>query len=76
MKEMRQLFNRTNKYNPKLNYLICKNIASNFPENYEEIHIRNCYQQKEEPINDSEKIMILIKEFLYKKIFINVLVAT
>lgn len=57
------LFKNMGEYNPKLDYLICKNIVGEFPVGYEEIHIRNCYYGVEATRNNSEINMLKVKDF-------------
>lgn len=40
---------RSNKYNPKLDYLVCKNLLNNIPFEYDELSLRDCFNEVKMP---------------------------
>lgn len=57
------LFNLLSPYNPKLDYLICKNIAGGFDDSCNELLIRKCYFRKTSWTNKNEYLMCLVRDF-------------
>lgn len=49
-------------YNPKIDYLVCKNLAKGLEHGYDEEHIRAVYHKEESAKSDFEFMMIKIKE--------------
>lgn len=54
---------RSNKYNPKLDYLVCKNLLNNIPFEYDELSLRDCFNEVKMPTLNFENDIIKIKHF-------------
>lgn len=50
-------------YNPKIDYLICKQLVKALPEDYDEDRIRSCYRDNSLATEPYEKDLVSIKTF-------------
>ena len=54
-------------YNVKLNYLVCKNLLITPLNDYDELHLRNCFFSESNYLYKYEEEIVKIKKFLSKK---------
>lgn len=54
-------------YNPKIDYLICKQLVKTLPTGYDEDRIRNCYINCTQVVEPYKKDLMEIKAFFQSK---------
>ena len=54
-------------YNPKIDYLITKNLLFNWPGNFNEFQLRKAYKKHIGHVNKKLKVLQNIRDFLSKK---------
>ena len=54
-------------YNVKLNYLVCKNLLITPLNDYDELHLRNCFFSESNFLYKYEEEIVKIKNYFSKK---------
>lgn len=60
-----------NNYNPKLDFLICKNLLKETPRDCDELDFKDCFFGRRKPLHFHEKQIVKVKNFSKHIIFLN-----
>ena len=52
-----------NNYNPKLDFLICKNLLKETPRDCDELDFKDCFFGRRKPLHFHEKQIVKVKKF-------------
>ncbi len=54
-------------YNPKIDYLICKQLLHNLPKDYDDVLLKEIFREEKVPKNEYQYKLLEIKKFFEKK---------
>lgn len=57
------MFLKNKEYNPKIDYLLCKYLLKDFPEDADENHLKDCFFNKESRQTDEDLILCMTRNF-------------
>lgn len=57
------MFLKNKEYNPKIDYLLCKYLLKDFPEDADENHLKDCFFNKESCQTDEDLILCMTRNF-------------
>lgn len=61
----KMLLQRKN-YNPKIDYLVCKNLIESLPSKYDDLELKKCFYEEKEAILPYEKDIVCVYRYLKK----------